>query len=40
MNLVMKSFTAIYGALLYLYPVSVRREDGGAMMQTFRDVSR
>ena len=36
----MESSTTIYSRLLYLYPVSVRRTDGEAMMQVFRDLAR
>jgi hypothetical protein len=32
--------TTIYARLLYLYPASVRRNDGAAMMQIFRDLAR
>ena len=39
MNL-MKSSAAIYSTLLYLYPATVRRDDGAAMMQVFGDLAR
>ena len=36
----MDTSTTIYARLLYLYPVSVRHNDGDAMMQIFRDLAR
>jgi hypothetical protein len=39
MNLI-ESSTTIYSRLLYLYPSAVRRSDGEAMMQIFRDLAR
>lgn len=36
----MESSATIYSTLLYLYPTSVRRSDGAAMMQIFRDLAR
>ena len=36
----MESSTTIYSRLLYLYPASVRRSDGDAMIQIFRDLAR
>ena len=36
----METSSAIYSKLLYLYPESVRRNDGEAMMQIFRDLAR
>jgi hypothetical protein len=36
----MKSSATIYSTLLYLYPATVRRNDGAAMMQVFRDLAR
>ena len=36
----MESSATIYSRLLYLYPALVRRNDGEAMMQVFRDLAR